>query len=126
VSGILDPGSVRAVTVEALRSCHAERLNQMIAAGDIPGNLAQPVSFTLELTAIGDRSGSEQKSDVFPFDVQVCAGCLQSMFPKIPACADAPKPNPLPGNPCNIAQDGPAVLCCASPGGAVVCPSPDS
>jgi hypothetical protein len=62
---------------------------------------------------------------VFPFDVQVCAGCLQSMFPLVPSCANAPKPNLLHGNPCNIAQDGPPVLCCTDPSGALICPAPD-
>gem|GEM_PF-6857208 len=125
-TGVLVPGSTRAVEVEALRICHAERLRQLIANGQIPGDLSQPVYFTLELTAIADRSGSEQKSSVFPFEVQVCAGCLQSMFPLVPACADAPKPNPLHGNPCNIGQDGPTILCCTNPAGALICPAPDA
>lgn len=124
-AGVLTPGAVRAVQVEAFRTCHSQRMKQMINEGDIPADLAQPVFFTLNLTAIGDRSGSEQKSDAFPFQVQVCAGCLQSMFPLTPACVDAPKPNVFPGNPCNIAQDGPAVLCCTAPGGALVCPAPN-
>jgi hypothetical protein len=124
-SGVMGPGSTRAVRVDAFRTCHAEHLKQMIADHEIPADLSQPVFFTLELTAIADRSGSEQKSGIFPFDVQVCAGCLQSMFPLTPACADAPKPNLLHGNPCNIAQDGPAVLCCTNPAGALFCPAPD-
>jgi hypothetical protein len=124
-SVVLAPGSTHAVQVEAFQSCHAQHLKQMIDHGEIPANLSQPVFFILELTAIADRGGSEQKSGIFPFAVQVCAGCLQSMFPLTPACADAPKPNLLHGNPCNIAQDGPAVLCCTTPAGALTCPAPD-
>ncbi|MEO5766972.1 MAG: hypothetical protein ABIS92_01350 [Polyangia bacterium] len=125
-SGQMDPGSTRAVRIQGFQGCHAQRLRQLIVDGAIPGDLNQPVFFTLQLTAVADRSGSEQSSAVFPFDVQVCAGCLQSMFPSTPSCADAPKPNPLHGNPCNIAQEGPEVLCCTDPGGALICPAPDN
>lgn len=125
-SGLMDPGSARAVTVQGLLPCHSSHLRDLIAASRIPSGLDQPVYFTLQMTAVADRSGSEQSSAPFPFEVRVCAGCLQPMYPAIPACADAPKPNPLHGNACNIAQDGPAVLCCTNPGGAVICPAPDA
>jgi hypothetical protein len=125
VSVRMDPGAAHAVPAQGFQACHSQRLRELIAAGAIPSDLAQPVYFTLNLTAVADRSGSEQSSPAFPFAVQVCAGCLQSMYPLIPSCVDAPKPNPLRGNPCNFAQDGPPVLCCTDPGGAVICPAPD-
>ncbi|MES1172224.1 MAG: hypothetical protein ABUL77_03215 [Bacteroidota bacterium] len=121
----LDPEQTRALAAQGLQACHAVRLKQLVAAGAIPNDLSQPVYFTLRLTVIAERAGSQLKSDSFPFQVQVCAGCLQSRYPLTPACADAPKPNLLKGNPCNIAQDGPQVLCCSDPGGALVCPAPD-
>lgn len=124
-TAVLDPAQSLAVKVEGMRNCHSQRLRELIAEGAIPGDTSQPVYFTLELTAVADRSGSEQRSDPFPFQVQVCAGCLQSMYPAVPNCADAPKPNPFRGNPCNIAQDVGLVLCCRDPGGALICPSPD-
>jgi hypothetical protein len=120
----LEPGGTLAVTAEGFRTCHAQRLRTLIALGMIPADLSQPVYFSLVLTAIADRSGSRLVSDPFEFQVQVCAGCLQDTYPQIAACADTPKPNPSPGNPCNIAQDGPNVLCCKDPAGAVVCPAP--
>lgn len=122
----LDPGATLAFPMEGFLTCHAEHIRQLIADGAIPAGTGQPVYFTLELTAVADHNTSEQVSDVFPFDVQVCAGCLQPGYPLVPACADAPRPNPLPGNPCNIAQDEPQVLCCTQPSGALVCPAPDA
>jgi len=124
-TAVLDPAQARAVTVAGMRTCHAQRLRELIAEGVIPANTNQPVYFTVELTAIADRSGGEQRSDPFPFQVQVCAGCLQSMYPAVPACADSPKPNPFKGNPCNIAQDRGQVLCCKDPGDRLICPAPD-
>jgi hypothetical protein len=125
VAGLLDPEQIRAFSARGFQTCHSARMRQLIADGVIPSDLSQPVSFTLELRVIADHNGTELQSDVFPFSVQVCAGCMQAMFPDIPRCADTPKPNPLPGNPCNIAQDGPKVLCCVDPGGGLVCPAPD-
>lgn len=125
-AGVLNPDDTRAIRVEGFQRCHAQHLLQLIKDSVIPADVLQPVFFTLELTAIADRSGSEQKSNPFRFDVQVCAGCLQSMFPATPTCAGAPKPNPLHGNPCNIAQDQPPVLCCTDTSGALVCPAPDA
>jgi hypothetical protein len=121
---VLDPAQARAVKVEGMRVCHGQRLRQLIAEGAIPADTSQPVYFTLEVTAVADRAGSEQLSDSFPFQVQVCAGCLQSMYPLVPACADAPHPNPFTGNPCNIAQDKGTVLCCRDPGDRLICPAP--
>jgi hypothetical protein len=74
---------------------------------------------------VADRSGGHVFSDPFRFSVRVCAGCLQSMFPDTPLCSAAPKPNPFPGNPCNIAQDGPEVLCCFDPNMTLICPAPN-
>lgn len=124
-SGRMDPGSARAVGAEGIQACHARRMRELIIEQAIPGDTSQPVYFTLELTAIADRSGSEQSSQMFPFSVKVCAGCLQALYPAVPACADAPKPNEFQGNPCNIAQEGPQVLCCTDPGAALICPAPD-
>jgi hypothetical protein len=121
----LEPGGTLAVRAEGFRICHAQRMRTLIASGLIPSGLTQPVYFSLILTAVADRSGSQLRSDPFEFQVQVCAGCLQATYPEISACADTPKPNPSPGNPCNIAQDGPSVLCCKDPSGAVICPAPD-
>jgi hypothetical protein len=125
-TAVLDPEQTRAVSAQGFQTCHARRLRELIAAGAIPGDQSQPVFFTLQLTVVADRSGSEVLSDAFPFQVQVCAGCLQSMYPLVPACADAPKPNPLHGNPCNVAQDFGLVLCCKDPAGALICPAPDA
>jgi hypothetical protein len=122
---MLDPAQTRALSAQGFQACHAIRLKELVAAGAIPGDLSQPVYFTLVLTAIAERSGDEVQSNPFPFQVQVCAGCLQSRYPLTPTCADAPRPNPLKGNPCNIAQDGPQVLCCSDAGGALICPAPD-
>lgn len=124
-TAVLDPTQARAFRVEGLRTCHAQRLRELIAEGAIPADTTQPVYFTLQLTAVATRSGDEQRSDPFPFQVQVCAGCLQSMYPTVPLCTDAPKPNPLRGNPCNIAQDVGQVLCCKDPSDKLVCPAPD-
>ena len=121
---VLDPAQARAVKVEGMRVCHGQRLRALIAEGATPADTSQPVYFTLEVTAVADRAGSEQRSDSFPFQEQVCAGCLQSMYPLVPACADAPNPNPFTGNPCNIAQDKGTVLCCRNPGGDLTCPAP--
>lgn len=123
-TAVLDPGQGRAVRVAGMLTCHGQRLRDLIAAGAIPATTDQPVYFTLHLTAIADRAGSEQRSDPFPFQVQVCAGCLQSMYPLVPTCADAPKPNPFPGNACNIAQDVGPVLCCKDQGDRLICPAP--
>lgn len=123
-TAVLDPGQGRGVSVAGMRTCHGQRLRELIAAGAIPATSDQPVYFTLQLTAVADRAGSEQRSDPFPFQVQVCAGCLQSMYPLVPTCADAPKPNPYPGNPCNIAQDVGPVLCCKDQGDRLRCPAP--
>jgi hypothetical protein len=124
-SAALDPGASRSLVVEGLRACHAERLHALIEAGAIPGDGTQRVFFTLELQAVADRSGSELLSPSFPFDVEVCAGCLQPNFPVTPTCSAAPKPNPYQGNPCNIAQDTGPVLCCDDEMGHLVCPAPD-
>jgi len=123
-TAVLDPSQARAVRVEGMRTCHGQRLRALIDEGAIPADTSQPVYFTVELTAVADRAGSTQRSDSFPFQVQVCAGCLQSMYPVVPLCADAPHPNPYTGNPCNIAQDKGTVLCCRNPGGDLVCPAP--
>ncbi|MBC8131666.1 MAG: hypothetical protein H7X95_01690 [Deltaproteobacteria bacterium] len=125
-AGQMDPGSSRSLSVFGFQTCHAARLRALIEEKAIPSDLAQPVYFTVELTAVAKHNGSDQTSPTFPFDVRVCAGCLQAMYPLTPSCADAPKPNPLHGNPCNIAQDGPAVLCCTNPGGVLICPAPDA
>ena len=121
----LDPTQLRTVVVPGFQSCHAQRLHDLIEQRVIPADLSQPVFFTLELTVVADRSGGNVSSDPFPFGVQVCAGCLQSMFPATPLCAAAPKPNPLRGNPCNFAQDGPDVLCCFDDKMLLICPAPD-
>lgn len=123
-TAVLDPAQAVAFRVNGMGICHSQRIRQLIAEGAIPADTSQPVYFTVELTAVADRAGSEQRSDSFPFQVQVCAGCLQSMYPQVPACADAPNPNPFTGNPCNIAQDKGTVLCCRTPGGDLVCPAP--
>lgn len=124
-TAVLDPAQARAVAVKGMLTCHSQRLRELIAEGAIPADTNQPVYFTLELTALADRSGAQQRSDSFPFQVQVCAGCLQSMYPAVPACADSPKPNPFKGNPCNIAQDRGQVLCCKDPSDHLMCPAPD-
>lgn len=125
-SAAIDPLASTSVAVQGFQECHATRIRQLIMAGVIPADLSQPVYFTLDLTAVADRSGSQLLSDVFPFPVRVCAGCLQEMYPLTPDCTAAPKPNPSPGNPCNIAQDGPNVLCCVDPSGALICPAPST
>lgn len=112
----LDPAQSRALIAQGFQPCHATRLADLIGT--------QPIFFTIELTAVADRYGDTLLSAPFPFGVQVCAGCLQSMFPNTPTCASAPNPNPFLGNPCNIAQDGPAVLCCTDAQGGLVCPAP--
>lgn len=124
-SAVLDPTQSRAFRIEGMQMCHAQRLRELISEGAIPADTNQPVYFTLQLTAVATRSGDEQRSDPFPFQVQVCAGCLQSMYPTVPLCTDAPKPNPFRGNPCNIAQDFGQVLCCKDPSDKLVCPAPD-
>ncbi len=125
-AAVLDPAQGRALVTQGFQTCHAQRMNELIAEGAISGDASQPVYFTLELTAVADRSGSELLSDPFRFQVQVCAGCLQWMYPLTPTCTDAAKPNPHPGNPCNIAQDTGPVLCCTDVGGALICPAPDA
>ena len=125
-SAVLDPDASRALEAEGFQPCHARHLRELIQARQIPSDLAQPVFFTLKLSAIAERNGSALASDPFPFEVRVCAGCLQAQFPSTPSCNDTPKPNPSPGNVCNIAQDGPQVLCCLDDKGALVCPAPDA
>jgi len=122
---VIDPQQTRVLTVNGLQPCHSQHLRQLIKDGAIPASSAQPVYFTLAIQAIATHAGSTLESDVFPFPVAVCAGCLQAHFPATPMCIDTPKPNPDPGNTCNVAQDGPQVLCCVDPAGALVCPAPD-
>jgi hypothetical protein len=122
---VIDPQQTRALTVIGLEPCHSQHLRQLIKDGAIPASSAQPVYFTLAIQAIATRDGSTVESEVFPFPVAVCAGCLQAYFPATPMCIDTPKPNPKPGNPCNLAQDGPQVLCCVDAAGALLCPAPD-
>lgn len=124
-SVMIVPDQTNAIVVQAFLPCHTRRLRELIAASAFPADGSQPVFFTLDLRAVASHNGDTVQSDPFQFQVTVCAGCLQSMFPLTPACIDAPKPNPLPGNVCNIAQDGPQVLCCIDTKGALVCPSPD-
>lgn len=123
---VVDPQSTRALTARGFLPCHAQYLRQLIRQGSIPANPSQPVYFTLSMKALASRDGAELDSDAFPFQVGVCAGCLQAYFPATPMCIDTPKPNPRPGNPCNPAQDGPQVLCCVDAKGALLCPAPDA
>ena len=125
-SVMIDPNQTQALAVRGFLPCHARRLRELIAQMAIPADNSQPVFFTLDLKAVASHNGDSVESDPFQFQVSVCAGCLQSMFPLTPACIDAPKPNPRPGNLCNIAQDGPQVLCCLDSQGGLVCPAPDA
>jgi len=125
-SAVLDPGATRALAAKGFEECHSQHLRDLIAAGAIPADLSQPVFFTLNLTVYATHGGDEIASATFPYQVQVCAGCLQSMYPATPLCSATPKPNPFPGNHCNIAQDEGLVLCCKQADGSLVCPAPDA
>lgn len=121
----LDPAQRRGLTAQGMQPCHARRIRQLIVDGQLSGDASQPVFFTLNLQVLGSRQGDGVRSNVFPFRVQVCAGCLQRYYPNTPMCRDAPKPNPWRGNVCNIAQDSGPVLCCQDDAGDLICPAPD-
>ena len=120
----IPPGEVRAMGVEALRSCHAALIRDLFRAGRLNASIAEKVDFRVVVRIKGRHGGTDILSDPFEFPIRVCFGCLQTgfagpfsafNFPQpVPAC-DKLTSNPYQGNPCpgQIAQDVGPVLCCA-------------
>lgn len=71
----------------------------------------------VELTVIGERDGSDIRSNTMSYAIEICSGCL---LVDAGACTDFSGTGSI--NACNIAQDDPAV-CCTTSTGELVCPA---
>lgn len=122
----LPPGETRAVSIEAVRSCHSSMFADLFRSGRLNPSVADSVYFRLMVRMKGRHGGSDIQSDPFEYPLKVCYGCLQTGFtgqyaafnyPAVPAC-DRLAENPFIGNArCGLpAQDTGPILCCARSG----------
>jgi hypothetical protein len=130
----LPPGETRAVSIEAVRSCHAAMFADLFRSGRLNPSVADSVYFRVVVRVKGRHGGSDIESDPFEYPLKVCYGCLQTgftgqyaafNFPEVPACERLAE-NPFIGNArCGLpAQDSGPILCCAkdAAGTSLQCP----
>lgn len=129
----IDPGSQRAIRVEAVRACHASLFQELFKQGALNPAVGESVYFRVIVRIKGTHGGSQILSDPFEFPVRICYGCLQTgfsgpyslfNFPRTPPCS-ALDDNPFLGNRCGPAQDFGPILCCArdEQGTVLQCPA---
>ncbi len=130
VTAIVPAGGMVSNIVKAIRECHYELLKQLFVDRKIDAK--EDAIFRVTVKARGRHGGSDILSEPFTYPIHVCYGCMQQGykgefaafdFPAIPACSMLTN-NPFTGNPCNVAQDGIPVLCCArdAQGTQIECP----
>ena len=72
----------------------------------------------VKLTVIGERDGSDIRSNTMEYAIEICSGCL---LQDMGSCAAFTGEASV--NTCNVAQDEPAVCCESSTDGSLVCPA---
>jgi hypothetical protein len=121
---------VGAVGGGALSGKFSVPVYKMLGAGDsaglvvdvMPPEVLAGVGSTemvmVKLTVIGERDGSDIRSNTMEYAIEICSGCL---FVDGGSCLGFTGEGSA--NACNIAQDETAICCTPSAGGDPVCPA---